>query len=535
MGSIAKEEQHDALVVGTGLSGLYALYLLKQLGLDVRAVESGADVGGTYPGARSDVTSDTYRYSWDKEILQKSKWPHNYLLQSEIQGNFQEVAKKHDLYPLITFNTKLEQAHWDEGANRWKVAFSNGQSYTVRYLVTAIGITHKPYIPDIPDLDSFKGRITHTSSWTPDIEWEGKRIAVIGTGASGVQIASTLAENAGSLTHFIRHAQYVIPARYRPVSTEERKLINERYDQIWHDVFASAVGFGFAEPNRPTLSISPEDREQIFEDLWNQGSGFRFLFGGFSDLVVDEAANKEAINFIHRKIHEIVKDKAKADVLTSNDWFARCPLTDDHYYERFNQPNVFAHDLKKAPITRATPTGFLTSDNQTHDFDLIVFATGFDATDGSYYAIDFKNRGGKTLEDHWLGQGGPRTHLGISTSNFPNLFFVNGPGVPFANNPPVTEKSAEFGAELIRKAEEIRKEGKGTGVVESSEEAEERWLKTCTDIGHATLFAKTGSWFFGENVPCRKHSPRFFFGGIHRWRAAISEVRRNGYEGYTFR
>lgn len=214
MGSLPTEEQHDALVVGTGFGGLYALYLLKQLGLDVCAVESGGDVGGTwywnrYPGARTDVTSDTYRYSWDKETLQKSSWSYNYLTQPELLSNFQEVADKHDLYRHISFNTKLEQATWDEDRNLWNVGFNNGKSYAVRYLVTAIGIVHEPYIPDIAGLDAFKGRVTHTAQWTHDIEWEGKRVAVIGAGASGVQVVSTLAEKAASLTHFIRHAQYV--------------------------------------------------------------------------------------------------------------------------------------------------------------------------------------------------------------------------------------------------------------------------------------------------------------------------------------
>jgi cyclohexanone monooxygenase len=225
----------------------------------------------------------------------------------------------------------------------------------VRYLVTAIGITHQKNVPDIPGLSIFRGQVTHSSTWTPDIRYENKRIAVIGSGASGVQLVSSLSEKANVLTHFIRHAQYVLPAAYRPVSKEERLLINQRYDNIWHDVFASSVGFGFPEPNRPTLSVSPEDREQIFQDLWDQGSGFRFLFGGFSDIATDEAANKEAIRFIHRKIKEIVKDPQKAEVLTSTDWFARRPLTDDKYYDRFNQDNVFAVDLRRLRSRQSPP------------------------------------------------------------------------------------------------------------------------------------------------------------------------------------
>lgn len=459
---MALEGHHQALVVGTGFAGLYSLYLLKQQGLDVIAIESGADVGGTwywnrYPGARSDVESHAYRFSWDKELLQNSPWPNNYLLQPELQSYFQEVAKKHELYPLIHFKTELKAATYDENNKVWQIRVSTGGEFTVRYLVTAIGILHKPFIPDIPGLDDFKGRIVHSSQWTPEVKYESKRIGVLGTGASGVQLVSALSESASALTHFIRHAQYVLPAQYRPVSTEERKLINEKYDQIWDEVFNSAVGFGFSEPQRKALSVSAEERERVFQDLWDLGSGFRFLFGGFSDIASDEDANKEAINFIHRKIKEIVKDPKKAEVLTSSDWFARRPLTDDKYYERFNQENVFAVDLKKTPITEVTADGIKTEDGRVHLLDLIVFATGFDSVDGSYFAIDFKGRGGKTLQEHW--KEAPRTHTGVMTSEFPNLYFVNGPGVPFANQPPVVEIVAEFVSDLIARGEDIRMRG----------------------------------------------------------------------------
>ncbi|MBE7181240.1 MAG: NAD(P)/FAD-dependent oxidoreductase, partial [Terriglobus roseus] len=280
----------DALVVGTGFGGLYSLYLLKQLGLNVKAIDSAADVGGTwywnrYPGARTDVESYTYRYSWDKELLQTSPWSHSYLRQPELQAYFQSVARKHDLYPLIAFNTELTAATWDDSADRWILKFSTGETYSARYLVTALGILHKKTIPDIPGADTFKGQLTHSASWDPDLEWRGKRVAVIGAGASGVQITSSLSEDAKELTHFVRHAQYVLPASYRPISTEERSYINARYGKIWNEVFTSAVGMGFAEPNRPTFSVSPEDRETIFQDLWDQGSGFRFMFGGFSDTI----------------------------------------------------------------------------------------------------------------------------------------------------------------------------------------------------------------------------------------------------------
>lgn len=538
MGS-APEDNYDALVVGTGFGGLYTLHLFKQLGLNVRAIESAPDVGGTwywnrYPGARSDIHSHVYRYSWDKELLETYPWPNNYLHQPELQAYFREVANKHALYPLVHFNTELRGAEWDDQKSLWKVTTNTGRKYITRYLVTAIGILHNKNVPEIPGIESFKGQTVHSSSWNPQIQWEGKRVAVIGSGASGVQIVSSLSAKAKSLTHFIRHAQYVIPSRFRAVTPEERKGINDRYDKIWEDVFLSNTAFGFIEPGRPALSLSPEDREVVFERLWKEGNGFHFLFGGFSDLATDEAANKEAIRFIHRKIKETVKDVQKAEVLTSSDWFARRPLTDDDYYERFNQDNVFAVDLKKAPITEITADGIITADGTTHTVDLIVFATGFDAIDGSYTRLDVRGRNGTELKKHWEAEG-PKSYIGAATSKFPNLLFVNGPGSVFANNPPVTEVGAEFARDLVARTEEIRIKEGGIGIIEALEEAENRWREQTQQVAEATLFSKTPSWFFGENIPGKKVAPRLYFGGIGKFRAVIAEEKASGFKGFQIR
>ncbi|RMD42280.1 hypothetical protein DV735_g2823, partial [Chaetothyriales sp. CBS 134920] len=530
----------DALVVGVGFAGLYALYLLKQRGFDVRALESGADVGGTwfwnrYPGARSDVESYVYRYSWDKELNQEAQWSHNYLHQPELLAYFQQVAKKHELYPLIQFNTDLVEAAWDDDKKTWRVKASTGEVFVVRYLVTGLGVVHSKYEPDLPGLDTFKGRVTHSASWTPDIEWENKRIAVIGSGASGVQLVSSLSEKAQTLTHFVRHAQYVLPAAYKPVSPEERKLINERYDKIWNQVFTSGTGFGFAEPGRPTFSLSPEDRETVFQDLWEAGSGFRFLFGGFSDLLTNEDANKEAIKFIHKKIKETVKDEQKAAVLTSSDWFARRPLTDDLYYERLNQDNVFAVDLQKTPISTIVPEGIKTADGKVHPVDLIVLATGFDAFDGGYARVHFTGRGGKTLKEHWAE--GPRVSVGVATSEFPNLLFVNGPGGPFSNGAPSAEITARFVDDLIARAEETRTKKGGadaTAIVEATPEGEQAWRQELVKASESNLFSKTPSWFFGENIPGKARAPRAYFGGVSGFRAFVADLKSKGFAGFRF-
>jgi len=533
------DHKHDALVVGTGFGGLYSLYLLKQLGIDVRAIDSAADVGGTwywnrYPGCRSDVESHVYRYSWDKDLLKSSPWKHNYLYQPEVLAYFQEVARKHDLYPLIHFGEEMRSAEWNDEAHHWTVLTNTGKRFVVRYLITAVGLVHNKYIPDFPGLDTFAGQAVHSFSWTPDIKWEGKRVAVIGSGASGVQIVSSISEKAKSLTHFIRHAQYVIPSRYRELSSKEREQINEQYDKIWETVFTSATAFGFIEPNRPAMSLSPGDREAIFERLWQEGNGFRFLFGGFSDLGIDEAANKEAMNFIMRKMKETVKDPQKADALTSTDWFARRPLTDDHYYERFNQDNVFAVNVRKTPISKVTPEGILTADGTLHPLDLIVFATGYDAIDGSYANLNIKGLDGIDLNDKWAADG-PKTQLGVLTSKFPNLFIVNGPGAAFANNPPAAEQNVEFIGSIIMKAEDVRRNEGGDGVVEGTLEAERKWYEQAAMISDMSLFSKAPSWLYGQNIPGKRAGPRVYFGGVARYRAAVAEEKARGFPGCKFR
>lgn len=534
---MAREDFHDALVVGTGFGGLYQLYLLKQLGLNVKAIDGAGDVGGTwywnrYPGARSDVESHVYRYSWDKELLQTYPWPENYLTQPEVLKYFQTVARKHDLYRHIQFETELQGATWEDERNLWRIHLSTGEVFRVRYIVTAVGILHRTHLPDIPGLGNFKGQIAHSAAWTPDLQYENRRVGVIGSGASGVQLVSSLGEKAQTLTHFIRHAQYVLPANLRTVSPEERKVVNDQYDYIWNQVFTSSFGFGFPEPARTTFSVSPEDRETVFQDLWKQGSGFRFLSGGFSDLAINADANREAIKFIHRKIREIVKDQKTAEILSSTDFFARRPLTDDKYYYRFNQDNISAVDLKETPITSVEPDGVKTADGTVHPLDLIVFATGFDAVDGSYLRIDFKGRGGQPLKEHWAE--GPKSHLGATTSGFPNLFFVNGPGTAYANNVPIAEINARFATELIAHSEDLRKNGKGSGVVESTKEAEDGWQTVINNVADATLFSKTPSWFFGENIPGKKKSARFYLGGIATFRAALADSKSKGYSGFRF-
>lgn len=317
------------------------------------------------------------------------------------------------------------------------------------------------------------------------------------------------------------------------MTAEERTLINDRYDKLFHEAITSVGAFGFPEPARPTFSVSPEDRESIFQDLWEEGNGFRFLLGGFSDLVFDENANLEATEFIRRKVREIVKDQDKVKALLPSGFFARRPLTDDHYYERFNQNNILAVDLKDTPIERITPDGIKTRDGKTHLLDLIVFATGFDAFDGGYFRVDIRGRNGLSLRDHWAD--GPKAHLSVATSHFPNLFFLHSPGSPLSNLPINVESSADFVRDVIAHAEELRKHGAGNGNVESTKEADEKWQDEVNKVADSSLFSKTPSWLFGNNIPGKKVVARFYFGGLGRFRAALLDSKSKGFEGFQFR
>lgn len=573
---------HTALVVGTGFGGLYALHLLRHdLGLDAVAVDAAGDVGGTwhwnrYPGARSDVESHVYRYSWDRDLLQDGDWKNNYIAQPEIEEYFRDVTKRYGLYPFIRFRTELVGLEWEDededegegagadakgagskGGGAWRVHLktttADGTETTkptttttterVRYVVAALGILSKPNIPRVPGLDEFArapGRtLVHSARWRPEIEWKGKRVAVVGTGATGVQLVNALGDErpgqgAASVTQFVRHAQYVIPTAFRPVAPEERAAVKAQYDDIWRLVYTTVSGMGFVEPARPALSVSAADREAIFEDLWKAGSGFRFFFGGFSDLAFDETANREAMNFLHRKIRQIVRDQETAAVLTPSTFFARRPLTDDKYYDRFNQPNVSVVNAAATPIVAATPTGLVTSDGKHREFDLIVLATGFDAIDGPFNALDVRGRSGARLNDHW--SAGPRTLLGAETAGFPNFFFVNGPGAPFANNAPIAEEGARFAAALIAEAERRHAQAPATipAAIEPASKAEDEYTDMLGTLAQGTLFARTPSWFFGENVEGKKVAPRVYFGGLSRFRALLAENREKGFPGFVF-
>lgn len=422
---------YDALIVGAGFGGIYQLKKLLDLGLSCKVIDMAADVGGTwywnrYPGAMSDTESYLYRYSWDKEDLEKYPWPEHYVKQPEVLKYLEHVVERHDLRKYMQFNTELESADWSDDKGRWTVQTSTGDTFTARYLVTALGLLSKTNYPDWPGIDSFKGEMYHTGKFPKSYDFSSKRVGVIGCGSTGVQCVTELGKpgKVKELVCFQRSPQYSVPSGDGPVSSEYRQSINSRYDDIWKQVKNSVVGFGFEESKIPTMSVSPEERERIFQEAWDKGNGFRFMFWTFCDLTYNKEANEAACAFIRSKIAETVKDPEKRRKLTPHDYYARRPLCDGGYYQVFNNDHIDIVDMKETPVTEITPTGIKTSDGALHELDVIIWATGFDAVDGNYTRVKIRGRNGESLKDHWAD--GPTSYLGVCVPNFPNMFMITG-------------------------------------------------------------------------------------------------------------
>ncbi len=520
----------DAVVIGAGFGGIYMLHKLRNgLGLKVRAYDKAGGVGGTwywnkYPGALSDTEAHIYQYSFDKKMLQDWDWKNRYWNQADILAYLQAVVERHDLGKDIQLNTSIESLVFNDASNSWTVTTGDGETVTARHVVCALGLLSKINLPDIKGRDSFRGAMVHTGHWPADLTLEGKRVGVIGTGSTGAQFICAASKLAGHLTVFQRSAQYSVPSGNGPVSREYVKKIKANYDQIWEQVRSSFVGFGFQESDVPAMSVSEKERERVFQQAWEKGNGFRFMFGTFSDVAIDPAANRAARLFIRKKIAETVKDPETARKLTPTDLYAKRPICNLDYYETFNRDNVTLVSTKENPIIEITPRGVLTDDGVEHELDVLVFATGFDAVDGNYHQMDIRGRGGRTIQQHW--KDGPTTYLGVATSGFPNMFMVLGANSCFANIPPVIETQVEFISDLISRAQR-------TGAaVEATQEAEGYWTATCKQIADTTLFAKTESWIFGANIPGKPHTVLFYMGGLAPYRQMLADVARADYAGF---
>ena len=476
------------------------------------------------------------------------------MYQPQVLAYLQHVARRHDLYKDIMFETALTGAQWNESSSRWTIQTSTGTNFTARYLITSLGLLSRQNFPDIAGIDSFEGEKYHTGAWPVGVDLKEKRVGIIGNGSTGVQVITAIAKDVKRLVSFQRNPQYSVPSGQGPVSKEYRDHINENYQQIWKDVKDnSAFGFGLKEASRSTFSVSPEEREEIFEAAWKKGGGFRFMFETFGDISVDEAANDEASNFIKNKIKQTVRDPEKARKLMPTQLYARRPLCDAGYYEQFNRENVDVVSLHDTPIERITPKGIKTSDGVEHELDVLIFATGFDAVDGNYTRLAIQGIGGRTLKDHW--NHGPTSYLGISVADCPNMFMILGPNGPFCNIPPAIETHVEVISDLIAHAEQGGQREKalpstssrhdsfvnGGGndsstqkpVIRATAEAEERWTKVCDEVSASSLFRRTDSWIFGANIKGKANVVMFYFAGLGAYRKELREIAADGWKGFV--
>ena len=535
-GADAGPARFDAIIIGAGISGLYQLHKLRQLGLSARVFEAGGGVGGTwywnrYPGARFDSESWTYGYSFSDEVLKEWDWSEHFSAQPETLRYVNYVADKFDLRRDITFHARVKTATWDDAANQWAVTLEGGETARARFLITALGPLSVPVMPDIPGTDDFKGQSFHTGLWPHEpVSFEGKRVAVIGTGATGVQTIQEVAKTAGHLTVFQRTPNWCAPLHNSPISDEEQQAIKARYPEIFEACRNTHGCFIHKADRRYAMEVSDEEREAFYQQLYDS-PGFGIWMGNFRDVLVDEQANATISAFVARKIRERVKDPAIAEkLIPTNHGFGtrRIPL-ETRYYEVYNQDNVELVDLRETPIERITEGGIKTSDGE-RGFDIIVYATGFDAVTGGFDRIDIRGNDGLSLKDKWAD--GPRTYLGLQVEGFPNMLTLVGPhnAATFCNIPRCIEQNVEWVSDLLQ---HMQKEGLTR--VAATRDAEDAWTEHVFETGERMLFNKVDSWFMGINKNLNKTRRTFllYAGGAPAYREKCDEVAANGYQGFA--
>jgi cation diffusion facilitator CzcD-associated flavoprotein CzcO len=522
-------EQYDAIIIGAGVTGLYQLYRLREFGISVRLYDDGAGVGGTwfwnrYPGCRFDSESYTYGYSFSEELLQEWDWKEHFSGQLENERYLNYVADKFDLRPDIQLNSRVTSAVYDEGENRWEIGFDDGRRARAQFLIGAVGILSAHYLPDIPGIESFKGRSVHTGRWPKEpVNLTGKRVGVIGTGATAVQLITEIAKEVGHLTVFQRTANYCAPLRNSQIDPETQAKIKASYPEIFKKCRETTASFMYDFDQRSVFDVSPEERQARFEELWAL-PGFAKWLNNFGDIMTNPEANEIFAEFVRNKIRARVKDPVVAEKLAPKDHpfgAKRIPL-ESGYYEQFNRDNVLLVDLKETPIQRFTPKGIKTSDAE-YEFDVIIFATGFDAVTGALTRIDIRGEGGQSFKEKWAN--GPRSYLGLQTAGFPNFFIAN--SAAFCNFPRCSEMVVEWIANCIGY---MRK--KGLERIAPTPEAEEAWVEHSNSLVEGSLILKGNSWFVGANIPGKKRAFLLYANTAPNYRKKCAEVAANGYEGF---
>ena len=523
---------YGVVVVGAGFAGMYMLHRLRGLGLSARVYEQGGDVGGTwywnrYPGARCDVESMQYSYSWSDELQQDWDWSERYAPQPEILKYAGHVADRFDLRKDIQFDTRVVSSAFDERDNRWTVTLSDGARARAQFVVLATGCLSNARMPDLPGLADFKGQVYHTGHWPHEtVDFTGLKVGVVGTGSSAIQSIPVIAEQADHLTVFQRTANFSVPARNAALTLEERKAFRDNYPEIRRRAREEMKnGIVQEVPDRGAHDDADEVRHAKYTDRWTRG-GLTFM-GAYNNLALDKAANDTAADFIRARIAEIVKDPATAKLLQpdSHPVGSKRICVDTDYYATFNRDNVSLVDLKTNPIDTITATG-LRSGGRDHPLDALVLATGFDAMTGSVAKIDIRGRDGVTLNDKW--SAGPRTYLGLMSAGFPNLFLITGPGSPsvLSNMIVAIEQHVDWLSDLLAVMRDQR-----IATIDADVGAEDVWVAHVNEVAQGTLYPTANSWYMGANVPGKPRIFMPYIGGVHVYGQKLKDVAAKGYEG----
>lgn len=527
---------HDVIIIGAGISGLYQLLRLRELGLRAIVFEAGTGVGGTwywnrYPGARFDSESYSYAYSFSKELLEEWDWSEHFAGQPETERYLNHVADKFDLRRDIRFSSRVAAARYDDDARRWTVTLQDGEAASARFLITAIGPLSAPTWPRIDGIADFAGESYHTGLWPKHpVSFEGKRVAVIGTGASGVQTIQEVAKTAAHLTVFQRRPNWCAPLHNAPITKAEQPALKARYPEIFRRCEETHACFLHTPDPRSALDLPPAEREAFWEQRYAD-PGFGIWQGNFKDILTDREVNRQLSDFVARKIRERVTDPEVAELLIPTDHgfgTRRVPL-ETRYYEVYNQPNVRLVDLRRSPIERVTATGLRTTAGD-FAFDMIIYATGFDAITGSFDRIDIRSAGGQRLKDRWAG--GPQTFLGVQVDGFPNMFMLVGPHTALGNIPRSIEYNVEWVTGLIGHMVE-----RGLTRAEVSRDGVADWMETVRRAGEGLLTNEVDSWMTGVNRNVDGKTERIlarYSGSAVAYRARCEAAAASGYRDIRF-
>lgn len=528
-----KMESFDAIVVGAGFAGLYALHKLRGMGMSVKVFEAGDGVGGTwywnrYPGARCDVESMEYSYSFDPELEQQWVWPDKYSKQSDILKYANHVADRFDLRRDIQFETRIKSAVFEQDSNQWVIETEHGEKATAQFCIMAVGNLSTPRVPDFKGIGNFKGDWYHSGLWPKEgVDFTGKRVGIIGTGSTGIQIIPQVAPQAKHLTVFQRTANYSLPARNGPLAEEVRAAHKKKYRELREQAYFTPFGIaGYPPPSKGALEDDPKSREEKYAQKWAEGGTISYLFA-YNDLLLSAESNETASDFVRERIKEIVKDPETAAKLLPNDHpiGTKRICLDSGYYETYNRDNVSLVDVRSAPIEEITETGLRTTED-TFELDAIIFATGFDAMTGAILEMDVRTSDGLAMKDKW--KDGPKTYLGIMVSGFPNMFVITGPGSPGVKSQMILsiEQHTDWITDCIRNMRD-----KNLNRAEAAPEAEEKWVEHVNEVANSTLYPQANSWYVGANIPGK---PRIFMpyvGGVEAYKKICDDVTAKGYEG----